>query len=177
MIGKALGNCIRQGSNLKPSVPKFVKASFRVSDAGKNPGFSGVFAFTTLRPCLPKAEKTRISGGISGGTLKASSHPEQPRHARRRNPVLVPPQPAEQEPTSVPGFPCSLLLAPCSSFLAPRSLLPRSHPIIIPHGCGGEQRKPRGIGEVPEWMTGGVAQWWCGAWRVFSIMWLFWVQD
>ena len=85
---KTLGflDCTRQGSNLKPSVPKFVKASFRVSDAGENPGFSGVFAFTSLRSSVPKAEKTRISGGISGGTLNASFHPEQPRHARRGHP-------------------------------------------------------------------------------------------
>ena len=118
----AFEHCIRQGSNLKPSVPKFVKASFRVSDAGENPGFSGVFAFTSLRSSVPKAEKTRISGGISGGTLNASFHPEQPRHARRGHLVLVPPQPTKKVRRP---FPDSLvprsLLSRCS-FLVPDSL-------------------------------------------------------
>jgi len=106
----------RRDSNLRPSVQEFLKPFLCVSDAGDNPGFSEVFAFTTLRPCVPKAEKTRMSGGISGGDSEGHFHPEQPRHARRGNPVLEPSPPMGKEPASVPGCRCSSL--PRSSFLA-----------------------------------------------------------
>ena len=115
------------GTKPEPSIWRSLSQPKAFLPATTSPDFPGFSGSAALRLCFAGGEKTRTSGG----TLKARFHPELPRHARRENPVLVSPQPAEQEPTSVPGFPCPLLLVPCSlplvpSFLAPRSLLPRS---------------------------------------------------
>ena len=114
----------RRDSNLRPSVQEFLKPFLCVSDAGENPGFSGVFAFITLRPGVPKAEKTRMSGGISGGTLKAIFTPNNrdTRDADTRRSSA--PQPTKKIRRPFPDFlvPRSSLPVPRSSFL----VLPRS---------------------------------------------------
>ena len=116
----------RRDSNLRPSVQEFLKPFLCVSDAGDNPGFSEVFAFTTLRPCVPKAEKTRISGGISGGTLKSHFQPPKSRHARRGNSVLKPSRPMGKGRRPSPDALGSHSLIPHSSFLTPSFLVPDS---------------------------------------------------
>jgi len=90
----------------------------------KTLGFSGVFAFTTLRPGVPKEEKTRISGGISGRDFEGQFSSRTPATRATRTPadrVLHSPR---KNPTSVPGFPCPSFLTPLS--LVPHSLVPRS---------------------------------------------------
>ena len=114
------------GTKPEPSIWRSLSQPAAFLPATTSPDFPGFSGSAALRLCFAGGEKTRTSGG----TLKARFHPELLRHARRRNPVLVSPQPAEQEPTSVPGFPCPLLLAPCPSFprsllLVPCSLVPR----------------------------------------------------
>ena len=126
------------GTKPEPSIWRSLSQPAAFLPATTSPDFPGFSGSAALRLCFAGGEKTRSSGG----TLKARFHPELPRHARRRNPVLVSPQPAEQEPTSVPGFPCSLLLAPCSLLLAPCSLL------LVPSFLA-----PRSLLLVPSFLT------------------------
>ena len=121
------------GTKPEPSIWRSLSQPAAFLPATTSPDFPGFSGSAALRLCFAGGEKTRISGG----TLKASFHPELPRHARRRYPLLVSPQPAEQEPTSVPGFPCSLLLAPRSLLLVPYSLVPHS---LVPPPADGFSR-------------------------------------
>ena len=106
----------RKDSNLQPSVPKFLKAFFCVSDALQNPSFYWGFALSSLSQCVAKAAKMRISGGISGGTLKSYFQPPKSRHARRGYQILAPAEPTKKSDARS-RIPLSLVphsLVPCS---------------------------------------------------------------
>jgi hypothetical protein len=111
-------SCTRMGSNHQPSVPQVPQGFLsRFSMLGENPGFSGVFAFTTPSTLRCQSGETRISGGIKLGDFEGELPSPNDRDTRRRgNPVLVPPQPTKKVRRPLPVFLRSVphSLVPCS---------------------------------------------------------------